>query len=233
MLGLVNRVAWIAVALGSAVLGGAVGGVVVSRTRLVPARPVPAEDRSVASEPDELGELDRRLTAVEAALHRLDRNRALTELAASRAGDQAAPAGSAPAAAVDNPVFEEAVRDVLGRIESERNKEREARQQERRREAAERWANGMGERLRMTDAQKARVLELAREYYEKLGAMGRGDGGMEPPPREERRQRVDALRSQYDQRMGEVLDGRQMREYQALDEAERLGGSSGRRRPGD
>jgi hypothetical protein len=192
----------------------------------VPARPASSQDRSTAPDSDELDELDRRVTAAEAALRRLDRDRALMELAASRAGDQAAPAGSAQGAAVDNPVFEAAVRDVLGRIESERRTER-------RREAAEQWANAMGQRLGMTDAQKARVVALAREYYEKLGATGRGDGGMEPPAREERRQQMQALRTQYDQRMGEVLDGRQMREYQALDAAERLGGNPGRRRPGD
>jgi hypothetical protein len=229
MLACVNRVAWLAVALGSAIVGGAVGGLAVSRTRPVPARSAP----SAAPDPDELDELDRRLTAAEAALRKLDRDRALLQLAQSRAGDQAAPAGSGQAAAVDNPVFEAAVRDVLGRIDSERRTERDARQQERRREEAERWANGLGQRLGMNDAQKARVLELAREFYDKLGAIGRGDGGAEPPPREERRQQVQALRGQYDQRMGEVLDGRQMREYQALDEAERLGGNAGRRRPGD
>jgi len=77
------------------------------------------------------------------------------------------------------------------------------------------------------------VAELAREFQEKLGAMGRGDGGAEPPNRDQRRQQMQALRTQYDQRMGEVLDGRQMREYQALDQGERLGGNVGRRRPGD
>ena len=228
-----NRVAFVAVALGSAIVGGGVGGLAVSRIRPAPPRPAPAADSSSAPEPDELDELDRRLSAVEATLRRLDRDRAWMALAQSRAGDQAAPAGSARSSTVDDPVFEAAVRDVLGRIESERRTERETRMQERRREDAERWASGLGERLRMTDAQKARVGELAREFYEKLGAMGRGDGGAEPPNREQRRQQVGALRSQYDQRMGEVLDGRQMREYQALDQAERLGGNVGRRRPGD
>jgi hypothetical protein len=225
--------ALVAVALGSAILGGAVGGLGVSRMRPAPPRSAPAVDSSSAPEPDELDELDRRLAAVESTMRRLDRERAMTALAQSRAGDQAAPAGSARQSAVDDPVFEAAVRDVLGRIESERRTEREARQQQRRREDAERWASGLSQRLGMTDAQKARVAELAREFYEKLGALGRGDGGAEPANREQRRQQVGALRSQYDQRMGEVLDGRQMREYQALDQAERLGGNAGRRRPGD
>jgi hypothetical protein len=226
----VNRVALVAVALGSAIVGGAVGGVAVSRIHPAPARPA-AVDSSSTPDTDDLDELDRRLSAAEAALKKLDRG--LIAVAQSRAGEQAAPAGSARPSAADDPVFEAAVRDVLGRIESERRTEREARQQERRREDAERWASGLGERLRMTDAQKARVAELAREFYEKLGAVGRADGGAEPPTRDERRQQTQALRAQYDQRMGEVLDGRQMREYQALDQTERLGGNVGRRRPGD
>jgi hypothetical protein len=126
-------------------------------------------------------------------------------------------------------VFEAAVRDVVQRVEDERDSERQVAREEQRHAAAQRWATELTGKLGLRDDQKAKLSTLAREYYDQLRDVFRGDAGTGLPP-EERREKVRALRAQYDDKLGGVLDHTQLGEYQKLDDDLKLGART-RNRP--
>ena len=130
------------------------------------------------------------------------------------------PADVAPI--VDNPVFEAAVRDVMDRAEQERSLERETQRAEWRKRASEEWGNDLSQKLRLTDIQKAKVIEIANGFWEKLRDARQSDAGA-PPTREQRRQQLDALRQAAEADLAKVLDHSQITSYRELDEASRLG----------
>jgi hypothetical protein len=142
---------------------------------------------------------------------------------------QADPRADAPAA-VDDPVFEAAVRDVVQRVEDERDNERQVAREEQRQAAAQRWATELTEKLGLREDQKGKLLTLAREFYDQLREVFRGDAGAGLPP-EDRREKVRALRQQYDEKLGGVLDHAQLGEYQKLDDSLKLGARMRTRTP--
>jgi hypothetical protein len=182
-------------------------------------------------------ELESRFATLEAAMRRCERERTLGAASTRPSTPEAnspepVSSGRAIRATVDDPVFEEAVRDVLERLESERAKERAAERLERRRATAERWSGDLGQRLGLSDVQKSKLTELAVEYNGRIQEMWRADAGAEPVRPTERRERMQSLRTEYEQRLSGVLDGRQMNDYRALGEEYRLGPALGRvRRP--
>jgi hypothetical protein len=155
--------AWLPVI--GAVVGGAVGAFItlmLSRAFAPASNERPRAELTVASPGSSGAELQGRLTALERAVQQL----ALRQSIAAKL-ENLAPGGreTTPkpvtdvAPIVDNPVFEAAVRDVMERAEQARQQEREEQRSEWRRRTAEDWANQLGERLRLTDTQKTKVVE--------------------------------------------------------------------------
>lgn len=219
-----------AIPAASAVVGGAVGALLaISLVR-------PKPETRVRPEPAPLGEqaepmtstpLDDRVARLERSVQALGLRDSMARAAAKAA---AAPSDAATAKApvadvapiVDNPVFEAAVRDVLDRAEQERNLERESQRAEWRKQASEEWANGLTEKLRLTDMQKAKALAVATSFWEKLRDLRQGDAGP-ALNRQELRARMDELRGAAEAELGQVLSASQMNSYRELDEASRLG----------
>jgi hypothetical protein len=206
--------------MGIAVLAAAAGslsGAAVVWNRTAPRAPAPAEPQSAVAE---RGDVDARLAALEAAISRLEhRSPRVIALPAPAAAEDAgaAPAPVSPtAAAVDDPVFEAAVRDIVQRIDEDRHAERQAERTEKRQAAAERWAASLVEPLHLTDAQKTKLTEIARDLSERSrDALADRDGGADPAPGERRAWR-QALRAELEQKLAEVLDPSQLAAYQKL-----------------
>jgi hypothetical protein len=212
----------------SALLGGAIGTLVtLSLSRNQPAVVARAEPLAAASAQLPTGApLDGRVDALERSVRALALKesvaRAMQAATPEAAGtEQPPPADVAPI--VDNPVFEAAVRDVMDRAEQERNLERETQRAEWRKRAAEEWGNNLSQKLRLTDIQKAKVIEIANGFWEKLRDARQGADAGPPPTREQRRQQLDALRQGAEAELAKVLDHSQLTSYQELDEASRLG----------
>ncbi len=214
----------------AAVLGGLVGGGVVRATMRAPA-PVTSAGREPGAAPD-TAELEKRVAQLERSSSRSDRvqrvERAAAQAAPSGVGDEPAPAG-AGRPHIDDPVFENAVRDVLEQVEDERREERSARGAERRKKMAERWTSELGTELSLSDAQKQKVAEAVQEYFESLRALRDSDGG--PGSRAEWREAARTEREKAEGKLGQILDSGQMQKYKALDDDKKLGfGGGGRGR---
>jgi hypothetical protein len=214
-------------AAGSGLVGGAVGALVVvlltrGASTDVRAKPELIVEPSRPAAP----QLEGRVATLERSLRAL----AVRESAARMHSPAAASAGGEPekpppadvAPIVDNPVFDAAVRDVMDRAEQERDAEREAQRVEWRKQAAQDWANALTEKLRLTELQKAKLVEISTKFWEQLRAARAGDK-VEPESRQQRRERMDALRKTAEEELAKVLDASQLDTYRGLDEAERLG----------
>jgi hypothetical protein len=215
---------------GGALVGGAAGALlVVLLTRSVGpegrAKSQPIAEQGPGRRTQAAPELDGRVAALERSLRALalreSTARALSPATSAEGGAvKAPPADVAPI--VDNPVFEAAVRDVLDRAEQERDAEREAQRAEWRKQVAQDWANGLSEKLRLTEAQKTKLAEISSKFWDQLRAARPADGG-EPESRQQRRERLDALRKAAEEELGNVLDPAQLERYRGLEESERLG----------
>jgi hypothetical protein len=175
-------------------------------------------------------DMDERVAALERRMAQAER-RSLRRPATPAGGTPAAPNPLPPTAAqgepeeapdVADPVFEAAVRDVMQRVDEERENERQMQRDEQRQAAAQRWAAELTERLGLREDQKAKLLTLAREFYDHMREAFRGDAGPGVAP-VDRREKVAALRKQYDEKLGTVLDATQLAEYQKLDDGMKLG----------
>lgn len=230
-------------ALAMAALGGLFGSLVSGGLVYWLTRSAAGEPGKAAAEVNDPGaetsSIEQRLQALErsAGAPRAPRRVVLATGSASPPGSTG-PLGAAPGEAsaagggdpvVDNPVFEAAVRDLVDRIEEERQSERELERAERSRQWAEQWANDLRDPLKLSDAQKAKLQEIASQFWDRLREARRGDAGL-PGSREERRARLNALRDEAEAKLAEVLDGSQMSTYRGLDEEQRLGARFGRDR---
>ena len=198
-------------------LGGALGGLVVGYAR--PATPAPrGNGSSINALAGDVDELAARVETLEKQVARLQQMRpSVVQVPVAAAGTP--PEEGAPPQhpkAIDDPVFEAAVRDVVDRIQQERTTDREARMDERRQRATQQWADRFGQQLQLSDDQKAKVLAIAQEYAQKLRDLRDSDAG--PASREDWRAQRDAIRDQSEQRLGEVLTPRQMQSYKASDD---------------
>lgn len=208
------------------VAGGVIGGAVawgVSGSKGAGPR---AASSAVAED------VDQRIAAVERRMAQVER-RSMLRPATPVGGTPTAPNPLPPTAAqgstdqdapkdVDDPVFEAAVRDVVQRLEEERESERQVQREEQRQAAAQRWAAELTDKLGLRDDQKAKLLTLAREFYDHMRDAFRSDAGA-GLGFEDRREKVRALRKQYDEKLGTVLDQAQLGEYQKLDDDLKLG----------
>lgn len=209
---------WIAVVVLAAAAGAAGGGAVVWRAT----RPAPAV---VAAGPDAPAEeLTPRVAALEQVVSRLSTQPrvALTLPAPVTAAEppHAAPAPSA--AVVDDPVFEAAVRDVVQRVEEEQASEHESKLAEQRQAAATRWASGLVDKLHLNEQQQTKVAAIAREFYDHVrDALATPDAGANPSFNDQRT-KVRALRTESEQKLGQVLDPSQLANYEKLDDDDKL-----------
>lgn len=224
---------WSAVAIPglSALVGGAVGAlltVAVVNRGVASSDVRPRPEPLTSSSPTTSSPGDDRIASLERSLRALQLKDNLSRAAAQPVGTTPREAESPPVAdvapIVDNPVFEAAVRDVMDRAEQERNLEREAQRAEWRKRTAEEWSSAVGEKLRLTEIQKAKATEIAQVFWERLRDLRQTDAGARPS-RQERREQIAALRKTSEAELTKILDPSQLRTYDQLDEAEKLGSS--------
>ena len=229
-----TRIASAAAAIAIALLGGVAGGFLVSRSTASAVKsPRPEAGPVAVVDPMEVEDLDRRVAALESLAARQQAATRLSAYAArsgaQRRSDRMGAAGaesssSSGAAAVDSPVFEAAVRDVVDRVQGEREQEREQQRQQRRDAAVGAWSEELGTKLALTDAQRQKVRDLALAFHDEVREMWtRGADAGAAPSWQNRRESAQSLRESYEAKLGELLDGRQMREYEALGDEYRLG----------
>jgi hypothetical protein len=218
-------------------LGAVVGGVLGALVTLSVAAPKAAKKGAERVEAEAVAQatpdFEGRVAALERAVQRLHQRALLpSSLSSGKPGTADAP-GAAPAPGdsspvVDDPVFEAAVRDVVQRVEEERDADRELERSERRRQMADEWASGLATTLKLTEQQKVKLGEIATQFFQNLRELRNSDAGV--PNREAFRAQIGQLRTQAEAKLGEVLDGSQLQAYQALDEEQRLGARPGRNR---
>lgn len=225
------RQIWMLAGIGA--LAGAAGGAMVAMSwAAAEAESVPRADLgSVAPEapahvtPEGLLQ---RLEAVELAVRRLQAASARAASARRDAEGQASdpaepsPLASAPAAVADDPVFEAAVLDVLERAEEERDAERDSRRSERAQQRAEHWSRELTAQLGLSPRQAAQLLEIRSRLMFDLREQRRALSEGPFVSREERRAAADALRARADQALRDLLDARQLRLYEQLDDKLKL-----------
>jgi hypothetical protein len=226
------RVGAIAIPGLSALVGGAVGAlltlaVVRSNDPSADTRARP-EPLTKSSQPTQ-SSADERVASLERSLRALELKAGVARAAAqpisSPPRDTEIPPVADVAPIVDNPVFDAAVRDVMERAEQERNLERESQRAEWRKRTAEEWSRAIGEKLRLTEIQKAKSTEIARAFWDRLHDLRQTDAGP-PPSRQERREQGAALRKASETELAKILDPSQLTTYGELDEAEKLGSNS-------
>ena len=234
-------------AVAAAVVGGAVGGLVVwvlLRTGVVDSQgpAVTAERAGMAvgkggeGPGDGMAALRSRIEILEARVAASQRKAsARAALAAYNAAAMRgeSDAGSddtdlAPVIDEEDPVFERAVRGVLDRIDEEREAERVVRRQDRARALTEL----MAEQLRLTATQRPKVERILAEQFSAFRELRRpsADAGIQRPvTRSQWHERMQDIRRQTEQELSRVLDEEQMSSYRQLIEREGIGAGWGRR----
>jgi hypothetical protein len=232
-------------ALAMAGLGGLVGGVLsaVLTVWLVSPKKAPKVEREQATEAASAAgsSLDDRVSSLETSVKRLRSGSPSFVFTTPPAGSAAGNAGDQQGdtddgdPVIDNPVFEAAVRDLVDRVQEEREAERELERSERRRQWSQQWATDLSTPLKLNDAQKTKMQEIANQFWDRLRDMRNSDAGS-PPSRQERRAQMSALREEAEGKIAGVLDASQLDTYSNLEGEQRLGGRFGRdfarRRPG-
>jgi hypothetical protein len=212
----------------AAVLGGAVGGFVVSQLAAPRAGPNVMPEPPVKSATTHDAPLETRMLALEEKVARLSRRPPGVALPApTGAGPHDAGTGG-PAPVIDDPVFEVAVRDIVDRVEEERSSARDVRRDEQRRRMSETWVADLGLELSLTEAQKSKVTEIVTEMFERLRDLRNLDAGT--VRRSERVARMRAVSEDAEKKLAGVLDQTQLTAYRALDDDLRLTGRFGSRR---
>jgi hypothetical protein len=216
-----------------ALLAGGVAGGVAGRLSVPTAKAKTAT--AASAEPTDTSELAAKVDKLERTVASLERERRVTRAALARSlgqdGAEPSADGGVAAPTIDDPVFETAVRDIMEQIDEERQTERRARWEERRKQAADRWAGWLGGELGLNDDQKRKVAEVVQDYFKRMQEMRNSDAG--PMSRSERREQSQALRTESEKKLGQVLDPSQMEKYRGLDDDQKIGfGFGGGRRRG-
>lgn len=208
----------------AAVLGGAVGGFVVSRCSAPRATPGVMAELPVKTAATNETSLEIRVLALEDKVARLSRRPpGIAATPAPTGAGLDSGTGNAPTV-IDDPVFEVAVRDIVDRVEEERSSARDVRRDEQRRRMSETWVADLGLELSLTEPQKAKVTEIVSEMFQRLRELRNLDAGT--VRRSERVARMRAVSEDAEKKLAGVLDHSQMTAYRALDEDLRLTGRS-------
>jgi hypothetical protein len=224
-----KRAVWIAA--GAVAIVTLAGGVAAWQlTQRPDAREAPLRERAAASgKPTAVsaargGDLEQRVQRLERKIAMLERQRAVARVLAGDDEDGEERGGAAPKA-VDDPVFEMAVRDVVDRVGQERAEERRVERKERMQRWADRWTDQVATAVKLDAAQKAKVQQIMRDHFDAMlrareatesGDAGAGPGGF----RERRREMREAL----DKRLSQALTPAQLRDLTALRESGDLPG---------
>lgn len=200
--------------------GGLIGGVVGAGLAIALTRSdAPTAEGVRQADPAELQALESkligRLEKLERSVRELESGRP-PALAARKNVAAAAPEQRQTPAPIDDPVFETAVLDILERAEEGRDSERDVRRNERARQRAEYWANELGMRLALSPAQAAKLLDVRMKLDADLRAQRQRQPEGTFVPRDQRRAAADALRESAERELREVLDHRQLTEYENL-----------------
>jgi hypothetical protein len=231
-------------ALGCAVVGGAVGGWLVPLLRPEPSEPrkvlAPPVDSAAASE--QVSDLDARLTELEDRVSALSgqlRVRQTLEKQAraiAQAETSSKTSGVAPAAlpaGAEDPAFQLAVRSVLDEVEWEKDQQQEAEREQRQSARVERQAARLKEQLKLNPEQAAEVSTILTEQAEQLRALRvQRRERAEPPTRQERQQQFAELRRQTEERLRQTLTPEQFASYEKMAEEDGFGFDFGGRRRG-
>ncbi|HEU5077027.1 MAG TPA: hypothetical protein VFU02_22710 [Polyangiaceae bacterium] len=230
----------------AALVGGVAGAGAtwgLSRKTGAAAKLDPDKSSAARAQADEGEAMAYRLDRLENDLRALRKQKQSTEALRKYAGvldkqgDKAgAPSDASTGGALDRPVdaedpsFELAVRTVLDRVDWEREEERKVTETKRREERAQRQTELLTERLKLTPAQTQKVQQILVEQMDTFRGLREGGdaGATRPSSRSEWRTRVEAIRTETERRLGQVLDDEQMASYRAFADEEGFGPRRGR-----
>jgi hypothetical protein len=220
--------------VGGALVGGVCGGLVVTTIGASPektpqVRAAQQEDargasnREGADSQEEVEALRWKVASLERRVSLLtfaQEHRSPTREVAAEEG-QGEP--GKPTKTVDDPVFEAAVRDVLDRVEVERDSQRDTRRDQRQAESAERWISAVGQQLRLRDDQQQQIKTLLQKQSESTRALRDSNVEGRPLLRSEWRAKMAEISQQTEAALVGILDAAQRAKYDALDEDDKIG----------
>lgn len=209
------------VALLSAIAGGVIGSLVTLALRGAPEEP-PASREEAEHYEAELQRLRGELQSVrrEVGLLTDTRHHASPSLPSSSAGSGPAGGNSLPP---DDPSFEEAVRDVVRRMDGERGGSGGA---------SHPTSTALADRLALSEEQKRQFQRINLDHLTAIRDLRLQQDEGTPLPRSEWRKRMGELRDKADASLRAILTPEQLRTYDGLDEGDRVGGGSGWQRLG-
>lgn len=224
-----NRITTILLPLATAIVGGAVGGLITHHSSPSQAKAVRSADADPA-QPGPDAPLSDRVAALEGQVARLKReNNAISALKAygsALAANRRAPdAGAAPGSPVDDPVFQAAVEDIIDRTQQERRQQRTQR-------FVQRVNDRLTQELKLDAAQQQKVAQAIQDYMQKVRDMWQNrdaDGGLD---RTARRQQMQKLRDDARAKIQGTLRSDQADKFQSMDRVLPFGGRGGRGRGG-
>ena len=212
----------------AAVIGGAVGaGITLAAigTRQPPI--VAAEngssearhDREPSEEPTTTDPGDE---AAAKRLASLERKVRLLTAAVQQRGEEH-PDGGSLGGEVDvaDPVFEVAVMDIIDRVETAKDKERDARHDEMRQLYAQRASQELERKLSLTPDQKQQLTAVIQQHFEATRALRTAED--RPVTRSEWRERMDAITAASERKLEDFLSPQQLEQYRELDAEDRIG----------
>ncbi len=225
-----NRVTTILIPLATAVLGGVVGGLITQHSAASPAKAVQSADAN-SVEPGTDGTLTDRVAALESQVARLKREKnaiaALRAYGSAMAANRRPPdAGAAPSTAVDDPVFQTAVEDIIDRTRQERRQQRMQR-------FTQRVNDRLTSELKLDPAQQQKIAQAIQDFMQKVRDMWENrdaDGGLD---RTARRQQMQKLRDDARKKISGSLRSDQLDKFQSMDRVLPFGGRGGRRGGGN
>jgi hypothetical protein len=221
--------------VGSALVGGVCGGLLVTtmtpqqdepKMRAASQQEAPRGDRAVENAGGEevealrgkLASLERRVSLLTFAQEHRSPTREVAEGEGQQEGEQGKPTKT-----VDDPVFEAAVRDVLDRVEVERDSQRDTRRDQRQAESAERWISAVGQQLQLREDQQQQIKAILQKQSESTRALRDSTVEGRPLLRSEWRAKMAEISQQTEVALVALLDTSQKAKYDALDEDDKIG----------
>jgi hypothetical protein len=165
-----------------------------------------------------LASLERRVSLLTFAQEHRSPTREVAEGEGQQEGEQGKPTKT-----VDDPVFEAAVRDVLDRVEVERDSQRDTRRDQRQAESAERWISAVGQQLQLREDQQQQIKAILQKQSESTRALRDSTVEGRPLLRSEWRAKMAEISQQTEVALVALLDTSQKAKYDALDEDDKIG----------
>jgi hypothetical protein len=203
--------------IASSAIVGAIAGAVAARSLGAPGPQSPSAPTAkleAESAPAD-ATLSARVDALERSVRSLEQRiepllRAIAISASANSADDK-PRSNEAKSLIGDPVFEAAVLDVMERQQEARSTERDRR----RKEQVDQWATQLAERLGLTPAQRASVLEIRARAMTDIQSVFARDAGVQVPW-DQRQARVEAIRGEAEKKLSNMLDSRQLAEYEKV-----------------